>query len=123
MNYLDALKSNQKLVKETKVSQITETYVKQELTHEEDYIKNVEDSGVIYVLPELQLMCEEFVDTTIAMDYPLLVKHHTNYRNFVIEMMNLFEENVYVTVTETVESESESDEDLDLMDLYNDDRF
>ena len=55
---------------------------------------------------ELQHMCEEFVETTLEMDCPLLMRHHTKHRDFIVEMMNLFEESVYVQVTETVESES-----------------
>ena len=116
MNYLEAIKKPSQVVKS--VAPVQETVYVQ--TDEEDnYSKNVQDSGVAYFLPELQLMCEKFVNDSLYLDEPLLMKHHTGYRNFVIEMMNMFEENAYIEVVEAVEEDSEAEEDFDPTDLYN----
>ena len=75
MNYLDALKSKKTPVKEyNTVIQTFDSNSQKEVTHDEMYIKNVEDSCIIHVLPELQHMCEEFVETTLEMDCPLLMQ-------------------------------------------------
>ena len=52
------------------------------------------------------------------MKYPLLMRHHTGYENFVVKMMNLFEESCELNIEEKIEEESEEEDDLDPMDLY-----
>ena len=52
MNYLDALKSKKTPVKEyNTVIQTFDSNSQKEVTHDEMYIKNVEDSCIIHVLP------------------------------------------------------------------------
>ena len=46
------------------------------------------------------------------------MRHHTGYENFVVKMMNLFEESCELNIEEKIEEESEEEDDLDPMDLY-----
>jgi len=117
MDYRKALNQKAAPIKENTLKPIEKTvYIP---TDEENYKNNVKDSVITYLLPELHEMCTEFVNDTILLKNPILLAHHTGYKNFVIEMMNLFEENCDVNITEEIEEDSELEEDLDPMDIYN----
>lgn len=116
MDFLKALKQNAAPIVEISVEEKKETpYVE---TEEESYKKNVTDSVITNLLPELQDMCNDFVNDTLLLKYPLLMRHHTGYENFVVKMMNLFEESCELNIEEKIEEESEEEDDLDPMDLY-----
>ncbi|GIS52717.1 MAG: hypothetical protein Ct9H90mP28_4330 [Paracoccaceae bacterium] len=111
MNFLKALKQNAAPIVEINVEEKKEApYVE---TEEESYKKNVTDSVITNLLPELQDMCNDFVNDTLLLKYPLLMRHHTGYENFVVKMMNLFEESCELNIEEKIEEESEEEDDLD----------
>lgn len=117
MNYLNAIKQKAAPLKEITLKPIERTTYTP--TDEENYKDNVNNSVITNLLPELQEMCTEFVNDTLLSKNPILLAHHTGYRNFVIEMMNLFEDRCEVNITEGIEEESDAEEDLDPMDIYN----
>ena len=81
---------------------------------------------IIYYLPELQNLCEHFVEETLLLDNPLLEKHHCGYSNFVSEMMSLYESTTSVEIEEQEEeSMTDSEDDLDPSDIIyqNDDKY
>tara|TARA_Y100000389_G_C17239018_1_gene402113 strand:- start:115 stop:501 length:387 start_codon:yes stop_codon:yes gene_type:complete len=84
---------------------------------DEMYHKNVKNSVITYYLPELQDMCEDFVNESLYLDYPILKKHHQGYKNFFVEMGNLYENFTDVMITEKVEKHDESDVELDPSDI------
>jgi len=89
-----------------------------EISIDENYINNAKDSEVICRTEELVDMCEEFILDSLILDNPLLMKHHLGYKNFVTEMINIFQNNIEVIIQEKDEQESDIEEDLDLSDLY-----
>lgn len=85
---------------------------------DEMYYKNVKDSVITYHLPELQHMCEDFVKETLFLDCPMLAKHHQGYKNFVVEMMSIYENHTDVAITEMQDEDgSDSEAELDPSDI------
>ena len=100
MNFLKALKQNAAPIVEISVEEKKEApYVE---TEEESYKKNVTDSVITNLLPELQDMCNDFVNDTLLLKYPLLMRHHTGYENFVVKLTNLFEESCELNIEEKI---------------------
>tara|TARA_B100001250_G_scaffold71856_1_gene58227 strand:+ start:2421 stop:2801 length:381 start_codon:yes stop_codon:yes gene_type:complete len=119
MNYLNAIKKtaySHNSPKEPHIKPINNEVV---LTNDENYLKNVEDSFISGLLSELIDMCNFFVEESLTMKNPILMKHHYGNKNFVSEIMNLFQENAYVDIIEEEEEESELEDDLDPIDIYN----
>uniref|UniRef100_A0A6C0L305 Uncharacterized protein n=1 Tax=viral metagenome TaxID=1070528 RepID=A0A6C0L305_9ZZZZ len=119
MNYLNAIKktaASHNSPIEPHIKSINNEVV---LTNDENYLKNVEDSFISDLLPELIDMCNFFVEESLNMKNPILMKHHYGQTNFVSEIMNLFQENAYVNIIEQEEEESELEDELDPIDIYN----
>ena len=124
MNYLEALKKEGAVVPISKKEIVPVKEVI--LTDEENYKLNVEDSMISSYLPEVQSMCQKFVDETLYLDHPLLDKHHCGYSNFIVEMMSLYESTTGVEIEECdEESFTDLDEELDPSDIIyqKDDKF
>jgi len=120
MNYLNALKKKADPHNSPKEPYITSNIDNEVvLTNDENYLKNVEDSFISDLLPELIDMCNFFVEESLIMKNPILMKHHYGKENFVSEIINIFQENAYVNIIEEEEEESELEDDLDPMDIYN----
>lgn len=117
MNFLDALKNgnNSEFQKEKETTFVRET----KISVDENYINNTCDSEITCRTPELIDICEEFVSDSIMYDNPLLLKHHLGCKNFINEMLQLFQDNITVRIELKEDTESDSDDDLDLSDLYN----
>ena len=115
MNYLDAIKKKAAPVEaKPVVAPAPQVYIP---TDYENYIGNVRDSALVYYLPELQELCQDFVDETLALDPPLLDAHHTGHVDFVVEMMSYFEAHTTVEVTEADDESADSEAELDPTDI------
>lgn len=113
MNFLEALKKSSAVVrvKEEKMPDINQ---EEDVSVDEAYRLNVIDSVKAYNLPELQLLCEEFIKESLLVEKPLISRHHTGYDNFTVKIMNLFEEYTTVEVTEKEPEVTEEDSDSDM---------
>tara|TARA_B100001250_G_scaffold71855_1_gene58219 strand:+ start:1322 stop:1705 length:384 start_codon:yes stop_codon:yes gene_type:complete len=119
MNYLNAAKKSvSPLYYPEKQSVPTNINNEVVLTNDENYLKNVEDSIITGLLSELQDMCMCFVEDSLIMENPILIKHHYGRRSFVSEILNLFQETAYVDISEEEEEESEEEDELDPIDIY-----
>ena len=124
MNFLNALKK--KPILQTVCKTDTPVVETKPLTEDEHYLLNVQDSMITYYLPELQHLCEDFIEETLHLDNPLLEKHHCGYRNFVLEMMTFYESTTSVEIEEQEEeSMTDLEEELDPSDIIyqNEDKF
>ncbi len=117
MNFLAAINNGNKTEFTEKKKQNSFVQEKETST-DENYINNAKDSEVICRTEELVNMCEEFILDSLLFDNPLLMKHHLGYKNFITEMINIFQNNIEVIIQEKDEQESDNEEDLDLSDLY-----
>jgi len=117
MDFLNAIKSGKKTTFAEYKKQNISTQ-KKEISIDEDYINNTKDSEIIYRTEELIDKCEEFVLDTLLYDKPLLITHHLGYKNFITEMLHIFQNNIDVIIQEKDEQESDSEDDLDISDLY-----
>ena len=119
MNYLEALKKSSSKDVESdgkKYNKVVEDTISDEMNYE----LNIKDSFRINVVENVKNLCEEFVEKCLEMDYPLLMKHHTGKRNFILEFLNYFEDILTITMVEyddTTDNESETDS----LDYYIDD--
>lgn len=116
MNYLVAL-NKQSTIKPTINTPQTVVIENKPETHEEMYIKNVKDSMKSYNIHELQLLCEEFVSDSLYLDYPMIQEHHEGKRNFITEMLCLYESDIDVIITEKEDEEYCSEDELDPSDI------
>lgn len=117
MNFLNAIKSGDKTTF-TEHKKQNSFIQNKEISIDENYINNVKDSEIISRTEELIDKCEEFVLDTLLYDKPLLIKHHLGYKNFITEMLHIFQNNIDVIIQEKDEQESDSEDELDISDLY-----
>jgi len=118
MNFLNAVKNgNTTQFYTTKPESKSKPSLDKDVSIDENYINNVKDSEIICRSEELTNICEEFIADTLLFDNPLLMKHHLGYKNFVIEMLNIFQNNISVVINEKDEQETDIDEELDVSDL------
>ena len=111
MNYLEALKKDSSKNVEI-VGKKKETEIESTITDEMNYELNVKDSFRINVVNNVSNLCRDFVEECLELDYPLLMKHQTGEKNFILEFLNYIENILNITMIEYDEStdnESETD--------------
>lgn len=112
MSYLEILqkKIDKQIPKSVCSSLQSENTIKPELSDEENYILNVEDSHIIYWSDHIFEFWRSFVDNTYDQDMPLLMKHHCKFKNFYTDVITFVDQNIKAEVTFN-EIDSESDEE------------
>ena len=89
-----------------------------EVSNEENYILNLKDSILTEVSLHIESLCKNFIENDLILDQPLLMMHHTGYKNFTNEILNIFQNNLEIIVEEKEETDTELDDDeFDLLEL------
>lgn len=75
----------------------------------EDTFNAIRDDSVkIQFYSDIQLLCEEFLEETLLLDNPPLMKCRTHYKSLYAEICDLFENN-YKVVSYSLEQQQDED--------------
>ena len=86
---------------------------------ESSYLENMKDSHIIYWSQDIIDFWTNFIEDTLLFDIPLLIKHHTGYKNFLVEIVNFIQSNLETEIKyheNESEREDENFDDLNLLD-------
>ncbi len=86
------------------------------LSDEENYMLNREDSVLINVIDDINKLCDNFIEESLILEKPLIMKHHSGFSDFKVELLKIFQENVVVEISE-FEEETDEESDLDSLDM------
>ena len=56
------------------------------LSDEENYMLNKEDSVLIDVIDDINKLCDNFIEESLILEKPLIMKHHSGFSDFKVEL-------------------------------------